>query len=69
MMSFVRNPSGSIPSSEQSLPFGRVRSRLRRKSCVAAERVACAEAVWDSKFYASKLDQRKAKKIKLSYIN
>ena len=41
--------------------FGRVRSRLGRKSWVAATRVACAEAVWDSKFCASKLYHRKAK--------
>ena len=41
--------------------FGRVRSRLGRKSWVSAARVACAEAVWDSKFYASKLYQRNAK--------
>ena len=49
--------------------FGGVRRRLGRKSWVAAARVACAEAVWDSKLYASKLYQRKTKYIKLSYIN
>ena len=42
--------------------FGRVRSRLGRKSWVAAARVACAEAqCLGCKFYASKLYQRKAK--------
>ena len=41
--------------------FDRVRSQLGRKSWAAAARVACAEAhCLDSKFYASKLYQRKA---------
>ena len=43
------------------LIFGRVRSRLGRKSWVAAAKVTCAEAhCLGSKFYASKLYQRKA---------
>ena len=48
--------------------FGRVRSRLGRKSWMAAARVACAEAhCFGSTFYASKLYQRKAKKQKFVY--
>ena len=43
--------------------FGRVRSRLGRKSLVAAARVACAEVhCLGSILYASKLYQRKAVK-------
>ena len=50
--------------------FDRVRSQLRRKSWVAAARVAGVEAhCLGSKFYASKLYQRKAKQSKLSCIN
>ena len=42
--------------------FDRVRSRLGRKSWVGAARVVCAEVhCLGSKFYASKLYQRKAK--------
>ena len=44
--------------------FGRVRSRLGRKSWETAARIACAEEhCLGSKFYASKLYQREAKKL------
>ena len=50
--------------------FGRDGSRLGMESWETAARMACAEAhCLGSKFYASKLYQRKAKSFKLSYIN
>ena len=72
--------SGDVPSfairavqfrrANDHVIFGRVRSRLGRKSWVAAARVACAEAhCLGSKCYLSKLYERKAKSIELSYIN
>ena len=63
--------SGDVPSftiravqfrrANDNFIFDSVRSRLERKSWVVVERLACAETVWNSKFYASKLYQRKAK--------
>ena len=59
-MSFFASRAVRFRSANDYFSFGRVRSRLGRKSLVAAARVACAEVHGlDSKLYASKLYQRK----------